>query len=684
LTIADPACRVNSASFSSLAVQSRLVSQRGEGRRPQRSHAFLSYVIQSGVLMRRLPVVCVFFVMMSVVAPAGATEWFVASGAAGTGTSSSPFGRIQDGIAAAQPGDVVTVGSGTYAESLRTVRAGLSGKAILVRAAAARGSVLVTARGRVLTVSHPYFTVEGLVLDGQYGADDAVRVASAASDLTLRDVEVRRSTYDLIDMGAPQRVLIENSLIHHALNAAGGRTDAHGVVAGAVQDLVIRNTEIHTFSGDGVQVDPGRAVPGWTRVTLEGDRIWLAPLPAAENGFAAGTVAGENALDTKASASAARATLVIRDTIARGFRGGLITNMAAFNLKENIDAVVDRVTVSDSEIAFRTRGPGSTAAGARVRVMNAVIENTATAFRYEDNIERLQVWNTTVGAGVTRAFQAASSTATGLDVRNTLFLASSKPAEASDPSNRLATSAMFMNAAAGNYALVAGAAPIDAGLTIAEVTTDRAGVSRPQGTAYDVGAYEQQATATRSAEVVMHARQASVIAGAWRTASDPTAADGLRLWHPDSQTRVKKPVASPQNYFEMQVWADGGVPYRLWLRGKAEQNSIANDSVYAQFSDTLDDANQALFRIGTASAMVVTLAECDSCTLSNWAWQDDGYGIGVLGPAIRFAATGWHTLRVQTREDGISIDQVVLSPASYLTASPGAASGDTTILPVSY
>jgi hypothetical protein len=38
------------------------------------------------------------------------------------------------------------------------------------------------------------------------------------------------------------------------------------------------------------------------------------------------------------------------------------------------------------------------------------------------------------------------------------------------------------------------------------------------------------------------------------------------------------------------------------------------------------------------------------------------------------------TIRVQTREDGFSIDQVVLSSVTYLTSSPGALKNDTTIL----
>jgi hypothetical protein len=244
---------------------------------------------------------------------AQAAEWFVARGAVGVGTSASPFGRIQHALDAAKPGDMVTIRGGTYAERIATVRSGSGAAPIVVRAAGTRGSVVITTPGRVLTVNHAYIVAERLVLDGQYGADDIVRVSSAAHSFELRDSEVRRSTRDLVDIGAAQNVLIDNSLLHRALNAADGRTDAHGVVAGAVRNLTIRNTEIHTFSGDAVQVDPGRSAPGWSGVLIEGCYFWLAPLVAAENGFAAGTVPGENGVDTKAAASLPRARITIRN-----------------------------------------------------------------------------------------------------------------------------------------------------------------------------------------------------------------------------------------------------------------------------------------------------------------------------------------------------------------------------------
>jgi hypothetical protein len=48
---------------------------------------------------------------------------------------------------------------------------------------------------------------------------------------------------------------------------------------------------------------------------------------------------------------------------------------------------------------------------------------------------------------------------------------------------------------------------------------------------------------------------------------------------------------------------------------------------------------------------------------------------------VYFSTTGPQTLRVQACEDGIAIDQIVLSPAAYLSVPPGPPKNDTHILP---
>ena len=135
--------------------------------------------------------------------PAFAANWYVAPNTFGNGSISSPFGRIQDAVKVALPGDVVIVSPGTYAERITSVRAGTAQLPITVRARDGRGSATVTAAGRVLTVGHAYLTIDSLVLDGQFGLDDIVRVGDAATRFTLRNSEVRRTSKDAVDIGAP-------------------------------------------------------------------------------------------------------------------------------------------------------------------------------------------------------------------------------------------------------------------------------------------------------------------------------------------------------------------------------------------------------------------------------------------------------------------------------------------------
>jgi hypothetical protein len=183
-------------------------------------------------------------------------------------------------------------------------------------------------------------------------------------------------------------------------------------------------------------------------------------------------------------------------------------------------------------------------------------------------------------------------------------------------------------------------------------------------------------------DVVLYAADATVIAGAWRLQSDSTAAGGRRLWHPNAgAAKLASPLASPVNFIEFVFTADANKPYRLWIRGKAENNAWSNDSAFVQFSGSVDASGNARSRIGDTTAEAFNLEECSGCGLSGWGWEDNGWGgTNVLGPLIYFRTTGTQRIRVQTREDGLSIDQIVLSPERYLRASPGTAKNDTVIV----
>jgi phosphatidylserine/phosphatidylglycerophosphate/cardiolipin synthase-like enzyme len=182
-------------------------------------------------------------------------------------------------------------------------------------------------------------------------------------------------------------------------------------------------------------------------------------------------------------------------------------------------------------------------------------------------------------------------------------------------------------------------------------------------------------------DVVLYASKAPVRVGAWSPVADSTAAGGNRMNNPNAgAAMVSTPLANPANYFEMTFTAPAGQGFRLWIRGKAASNNGNNDSAHVQFSDSVTSGGSAVYRIGTTSGTYVNLAEVSGAALQDWGWQDNGFGAGVFGPLIYFANGGTHTIRVQVREDGFSIDQIVLSRDTFLNASPGANKADNTKL----
>jgi hypothetical protein len=170
--------------------------------------------------------------------------------------------------------------------------------------------------------------------------------------------------------------------------------------------------------------------------------------------------------------------------------------------------------------------------------------------------------------------------------------------------------------------------------------------------------------------------------GTWQHVDDPTAAEGSRLWNPNAGApKLAAPLANPVHYVDLYFTPDPTLEYKLWIRGKADGNNWANDSIFVQFSDSVDNAGNAVYRIGTSSGLAVNLEECSGCGISGWGWEDDGWGaVNTPGVTLRFPAPQWQRLRIQTREDGFSFDQIVLSARKYKTQRPGTAKNDNTIL----
>ena len=99
---------------------------------------------------------------------------------------------------------------------------------------------------------------------------------------------------------------------------------------------------------------------------------------------------------------------------------------------------------------------------------------------YQPNSTGFYVWNTTgysnvsITHNITYQGTITDKTASGLSFSG----------------NRDNTNPMLMNPSSYNFALAKGSPAVNAGMTVSMVPDDYAGVSRPQGVAHDIGAYE--------------------------------------------------------------------------------------------------------------------------------------------------------------------------------------------------
>src|SRR6185436_6222103 len=169
--------------------------------------------------------------------------------------------------------------------------------------------------------------------------------------------------------------------------------------------------------------------------------------------------------------------------------------------------------------------------------------------------------------------------------------------------------------------------------------------------------------------------------GVWTAQSDSTAAGGQKMSTPDNGVaNTAAPLANPADYVEATFTAPAATPYTVWLRLRALNDNKYNDAVWVQFSDARA-AGSAAYQINSTSGLLVNLAaDSAGASLNGWGWQNGAYWLSQA-TTVTFATSGTHVVRIQVREDGAQIDQVVLSPSRYLSSAPGPVTNDNTIVP---
>ena len=116
------------------------------------------------------------------------------------------------------------------------------------------------------------------------------------------------------------------------------------------------------------------------------------------------------------------------------------------------------------------------------------------------------------------------------------------------------------------------------------------------------------------------------------------------------------------------------------MRLKSKDNNKYNDSVWVQFSGARYQG-AGVYPLNSTQNLLVNLAtDAAASSLNGWGSANGAYWL-VQPTTVIFPQGGMQTIRIQVREDGVELDQIVLSPKTYLTLAPGSSSGDGTIVP---
>jgi parallel beta-helix repeat protein len=388
---------------------------------------------------------------------AQASTYFVATTGndANAGTITSPWLTLSHGVAQLAPGDTLWIRGGTYTgsgnamnSSITTVPGGTSANPIIIGAynPGTLETVIVQTPDGSNTIAlnsatQTYLTFQDLILDGSLESNtnfQGVYVSGGASHNTMLRLSVRNYPNFGVVFSNNNGNSPNNSIIGCSIHGNGSgllATNGHGIYITGASGTVISGNTIYGNLGYGIHLNEDDGLYSNNGIVVSDNTVFSNGRSASVAEYGIVDDGGQNNL--------------IYNNLVYSNWGGILVYSGTSNCR-----------VYNNTIYNNNPSGGSGGIDMQYYASAPVIEN---------NIVYLNAAAITdLGGG------------TGSPV----------------VSNNLTTSPGLVNAANGNFQLLSGSPAIDAGITLSQVTSDFAGVSRPQGTAYDIGAFEYVAAPT--------------------------------------------------------------------------------------------------------------------------------------------------------------------------------------------
>lgn len=366
------------------------------------------------------------------------------------GTLAQPFATFAHGASVLHTGDTLMARTGTYAENLANSIPGGSSADKLVVVTAYPGispyevatiqptSTSSDAVVYLADASRSFIMIQGLVIDAVNATGkDAVKItyssaSGASSNIVIKDCEIKNATGQqgiLISTNPPSQNADNNQILRNKIHDNGNSNLHHGMYITSSNNVIDGN-ESYNNAGYGIQ-------------------IYFSV--AHNSNYCQNNIVRNNRVHDNNTAGSGSGGIVI----ATGDNNLVYNNVVWNNTSGGVGGIQAFQNVNGTKIYNNTCWNNAD--------YNIHIQTGCTNTVAQNNI---------LYQGVTGAI-INNGTGSTVDHNTT---------NAQDPK--------FANLAGNDFHLLSGSPAIDAGVALAQVTVDADGIQRPQGAAYDIGAYE--------------------------------------------------------------------------------------------------------------------------------------------------------------------------------------------------